>query len=160
MQNTTERVEEKNKQTNKQTRTWVSSKRKKGIRLWHFWAFCELTRACTRAKTLASNADLSSLIGQPSLCKSTGLSSHLSDFCSSLFSALLSSPDCLLLLSFVDCSLLLPSADWPSLGPSFPRPSGHVGNLKRRPFVWVSRQSSQRDLLTGSHAHQHNEYPT
>ena len=35
---------------NKQTRTWVSSKRKKGEVCDTFLAFCELSRACIRAK--------------------------------------------------------------------------------------------------------------
>ena len=69
------------------------------------------------------------------------------------------------LLSQTDCSLLLPSTDpllLSSLGPSFlPSPtSGLVGDLVRRPFVWVSCRNRQRDSLPGTYTHQHNECPT
>ena len=117
---------------------------------------------------VTSNSDLNSRVGQPCICRSTALSSPLSDFCSSLLYALLSSPDCLLLLSFVNCVLLLTNLSgqlsssapfcWlPSQGPSFPRFSGIVGDLECRPFVWVWLQSKQRIFLTGTHTHQHNE---
>ena len=38
--------------------------------------------------------------------------------------------------------------------------SGLVGNLARKPFVWVSHQNRQRNLLTGTYPHPHNECPT
>ena len=39
--------------------------------------------------------------------------------------------------------------------------SGLVGNLTRKPFVWVSRQNRRRNPLTGDHSHPHlqNECP-
>ena len=80
-----------------------------------------------------SNAYLTSCVGPPGICRSTGLSSRLSDFCS-LFSTLLSSPDCLLLLSFVNYLSLS------SLGPSFPRP------------LPVSREISRSGPLCGFRA--------
>ena len=35
-----------------------------------------------------------------------------------------------------------------------------VGNLARQPFVWVLRRNWQRNLLTGTYPHPHNECPT
>ena len=55
--------------------------------LWHFCAnlraICRLSRACIRAKhpQAARNADSSSRVGQPGICRSTGPYSRLSDFC-------------------------------------------------------------------------------
>ena len=103
-----------------------------------------------------SNADLTSRVGQPNLCRSTGLSSRLSDFCSSLFSVLLLSP-----VSFY--SPLSSSAPFYGLPSSiFSRIflSSSTSGLAHRSFVWVSRQNRQRDRLTGTHTHQHNECPT
>ena len=39
--------------------------------------------------------------------------------------------------------------------------SGHIGNLARKPFVWVLRQNRQRNHLTGAHLppHPQNECP-
>ena len=43
-----------------------------------------------------------------------------------------------------------------ALGPSLPSSSsGLVGNLARKPFVWVSCQNRQRNPLTGTHPHPH-----
>ena len=55
-----------------------------------------------------SNADLNSRVGQPCICRSTGPSSHLSDFCW-LVSPLPCFHLLLSLLSFLQC----PSLDWP-----------------------------------------------
>ena len=56
------------------------------------------------------------------------------------------SVDCPVLLTALFCSgTFLPSSS-----------SGLVGNLARKPFVWVSRQNWQRDPLTGTHSLTHN----
>ena len=77
------------------------------------------------------------------------------------------SPLCPTLISWLTCSvdwsLLLPSADCPSLfsGTFLPSSSsGLVGDLTHKTFVWVSRQNRQRDCLTGTLTHPHNECPT
>ena len=61
----------------------ASARREKSDTLLCILCFCGLTRECTRVKLpqATSNADISSRVGQPGLCWSTGLSSHLSDFC-------------------------------------------------------------------------------
>ena len=119
------------KRTNKQTRTWVSSKRRRGksvTLLCILWANASVYSSENTHKA-TSNADLSSRVGQPIISRSTGTSSRLSDlwlllvsFCSLLltvsFSALLSplsidffsSP----LSTGIFCSLLL-TASFPWL---------------------------------------------
>ena len=115
-----------------------------------------------------SNADLNSRIGLPGICRSTGPNSHLSDIywlvsflpdshlpdwpvlSTGSFCWLCSSLDCSLMLPSADCLLLLSPADY-SLGPSFPRPSGLVRDLVRRPFVWVSRQNKGILWLVPTH---------
>ena len=148
------------KRTNKQLTLAPSAR---GRSLWHFlcivWSNASVYSSENSHKA-TSNADLSSPVGQPGICGSTGVCSRLSDFwllpasfCSLLltvtFSALLSSLSTvyfsfpLSIVSFswltppADCPLLLPSAHC-SLETSFPRSSGLVGDLAHRPFVWVS----------------------
>ena len=73
----TERVEEKN---NYGLGLAPSAKL---VTLLCIMCFCGLMWACTQAKLpqATSNADLSSRVGLPGICRSTGLSSCLSDFC-------------------------------------------------------------------------------
>ena len=93
-----------------------SARGEKLVTLLCILCFCGLTRACTRAKLpqAKSNADLSSRVGQPGMCRSTCLSSRLSDFCWLVFSL----PYSHLLTDFpltaLSCRLCL--------GPSFLRP--------------------------------------
>ena len=116
---------------NEQTRAWVSSKCKREVcdtflqLAVHMHVFAQNFHKATR------NADSFSCVSQPGLCRSTGLSSRLSDFCSSLFSALLLSPwltcsvNWSLLLPSADCLLLVSFVSWlslSSLGSSFPHP--------------------------------------
>ena len=58
---------------------------------------------------------------------------------------------------------LCASLDWPLLptvsGTFLPSSSGLVGDLARKPFVWVSRQNRQRDSLTGTHTHWNGCHP-
>ena len=152
-QHTTERVEEKNKQTNKHGLGSAPSARK-GEVYDTFCAFCELTRACTQVKTLTKPLAMltSSHVGQSGLCRSTGLSSCLSDFCSSLFSALLSSPDCLLLPTGLCCSLLLTAFSWDL-------PSLIYFWSQGRSWVQALWQNRQRDSLTGTHTHRNGCRP-
>ena len=93
--------------------------------LWHFlcilWAKANVYSSENSHKA-TSNADLNSRVGHPGICRSIGPSCHLSDLSSSLFFALLSSIDCLLLLSFVDVSLCWLSSSvlsWAFLPSSF-----------------------------------------
>ena len=81
------------KRTNEHTRTWVSSKRKREEVCDTFVQLSVHLQAIAGVyfhKT-TRNADSFSRVGQPGLCMSTSLNSRLSDFCSSLFPALLSS---------------------------------------------------------------------
>ena len=143
------------KEKNKQTWGWVSSKCKKERSLWHFlctlWANMSMCSSENSLKA-TSNADLSSRVGQCSLCRSTDLSSHFSDFCSSLFSAWLSFPP----------DLFSPGTFcWlPSSVFSQTFLSSSTSSLTHRLFVWVSCQNRLRNRLTGTHTHQPNECPT
>ena len=150
MQNTTE------KRTNKQTRAWVSSKCKRG-KSDTFYAFCELTWACTQAKTLTKPLAMltylltlvhPAFVGQQVLTATFLTSVDWSPLCPT---HLLTDLFCRQVSSGLFC-WLCPSLDWPlQLGPSFLHPSGLLGDLAHRPFVWVSRQNRQRDSLTGTH---------
>ena len=110
----------KKRRTNNHGLGFASSvRREKSVTLLCILCFCGIMRACTRAKLpqAASNADLPSRVGQPGFCRSTGLSSHLYDFCW-LVSSLPSSQ----LLTGLFCPLLLTDSFSSALGPSFPRP--------------------------------------
>ena len=146
-QKTIEGVEEKK---NKQSRAWVSAR---GGSPWHFCASCELTRAFTRAKTLTK--PLAILI-----------SVDCSPLCSTLISWLTCSVDKSLLSPSADCVLLLLTPLLCRLSPFvFSRaflPSstyGLVGDLVRKPFVWVSRQNKQRDSLIGTYTQKNGCHP-
>ena len=142
---TTERVEEKKTQT----RTWVNSKRKKEA-YDTFLAFCELSRACIRAKFPQSHKE-----------HWLGLSRWPTRISVHRFLLLLSSDDCPVLSTGLFCLLLLlfchphPLSSSGTLLPS--SSSDLVGNLTCKPFVRVSRQNKQRNLLTDTYLH--NECP-
>ena len=55
------------------------------------------------------------------------------------------------------CSLHFSVLPWTFL---FSSSTGLTGNQARKPFVWVSRQNRQRNLLTGTYPHPYNECPT
>ena len=74
--------------------------------------------------------------------------------CSASFSWLSASPD----FSWLPCSLPSTSVDSPTFVLS--SSPGLMGNLVCKPFVWVSCQNRQRNLLTGTYPHPHNECPT
>ena len=90
--------------------------------------------------------------------QSTGSSSHLSRPSAS--------PDFCRLLSPVDypvlSTALVSSASSSVLPRTFPpsSSSGRVGGLELMPFVWVSHQNRQRNLLTGTYQHPHSEWAT
>ena len=138
---------------NKQTRTWVSSKRKKGEVCSTFLAFCELSWAYIRAKFPQSHQERWLIhsrwptrpldphilaVGFPWLLL-TALSCRL--LCSVHFSVL---PPSL----FCSGTFLLSSS------------SGLVGDLGRKPFLWDSCENRQRDPLDDTYPHPHNESPT
>ena len=106
------------KRTNKHGLGLAPSAKKKSVTLWHR-GFCELTWACTRAKILTKPLAMltSARVGSPGLCRSTGLSIRLSDFCwlsfllyfhllSVSFYRLCPSLDCYLKPTVLFCSLL------------------------------------------------------
>ena len=124
-----------------QTRTWVSSKRRKGAVCYTFPAFCASVSYRERVFERNShkahrNADSSPHVGQPGLWVHRPSSSSL-------------------LLSSVVCFLLFCSGSF--LHSSSP---GLIGNLARMPFVWVSRQNRQRDPRTGIHTHRNKYHPS
>ena len=99
---------------------------------------CGIARACIRAKIPA---------------KSPGMLTHPLTLANppSGFTYPSSHP-----LSHDDCPILSTSMFYS--GTFLPSSSfGLVGDLTRKPFVWVSRKNSQRDPLTGTHPHPHNE---
>ena len=132
------------KRTNEQTQTWVNSKRKSGGICDTFCAFCELTGACTRVKTLTNPLAM------------------LTHLLTDLFCWLVSAAPFCWLCSFLDwpllptvlfCSFLLTTFFfWTFLSSST---SGLVGDLTRRLFLLVSHQIRQRYYLTGTHTHTH-----
>ena len=126
---------------NKLARTWVSSKRKEGEVCDNFLAFCQLSRACIRAKSHSHHE-------RWLIC-----SCWLNRFLSPHILAVTCSLPC-----NVDFSDLHPSLDFGTFLPS--SPSGLLGHLACNPFVWVSRQKRKRNLLTGTYPRPHNECPT
>ena len=109
--------------------------------------FCELTRACTRAKFPHNPQECWHVI---TLANPAWV--HRPSSCFLLLTALFS-----VLVSSFHCSVLSTSLDWFFLFssgtflPSFF--SGLAGNLARKLFVWVSRQNRQGNLLTGTYPH-------
>ena len=147
--------EKKNKRT---IWTWVSSKRKKGSLFSP--CICRLSPACIFRETstkATSHADISRWLTRP-LCRSSGLSSRLSDFCwlpslLCLHPLLPPSADCCQLpfSVFLRQLTFCPFSDLPFLVHFRSR-----GGYLAQPFEWVSRQSRQRDSLTGVHTHTPN----
>ena len=128
------------------------ARREKSATLLCILCFCGLTRACTRAKLpqATSNADLSSRVGQPGICRSTGLSSRLSDFCW-LISSLPCShllTDLLLTGSFCRLTLLCSPGDLPSLVLFRSR-----GRSRVQALGVGFTPNRQRNLLTGTYLH-------
>ena len=132
---------------NKQTWTWVSSKRKKGevcntfvLLSVHLWASTSMYSNEIPAKppgTLTLSRWPTWPLGPQVLAVTCTL------LLTSLFYWLPSS----VLLSAFFCSVLWPCLPYLS--------SGLVGNLARKPFVCVSRQNRQRGLLSGTYSHTH-----
>ena len=134
---------------NTQPREWKGKKNNHGLGLapsarsrWHF---CAALRAfagyCGRVfvrnfHKATMNADLSSRVGQPGICRSTGPSSRLSDFCwrvSTLpWSHLWTDLFCRL-VSVASFNWLRPSAFSRAFLPS--STSDLMGDLARKPFV-------------------------
>ena len=131
----------------KQTWTRVSSKLKKGEVCNTFLAFSELSRACIQAKLPQGHQECWLILSRwpTRLLSPQVLATTL--FCrlpwSVHFSWLVCSLPWPLLLYRLPPSLFCSGTFLPSFS------SGLVGNLERKPFVWVSRQSRQRNLLTG-----------
>ena len=125
---------------NKQEWTWVNPMCKKGEILAFFWHSVaiagmypnkiptQLPGTLTHPFVLA---DMASGFTGPN---SSSLQSPLSDHC---------------LFLTVTNSYLLTALE-PCL---FSSSSGLVGNLVRKPFVWVSHQNRQRNPVTGAHPH-------
>ena len=146
-QNTTERVEEK-EQTNKHGLGSTPSARKGVCDTLHSLSICRLSRAC--------------ILRETSTKATRNANSSLTVF-----------PHCLLLLTILPldyylkltvllccplstASLRPPFVIWPSFFPGTflsSSTSGLARDLTVRPFVWVSRQSRQRDSLTCARAH-------
>ena len=129
-------ITESGKKKNKQARTWVSPKRKKGEVL-------ALFRHSVAIMLVHPNKIPTQL---------PGLLTHpltLAD----LFQQLPLSEHCLS-LTVANSYLLI--ALRPCLSLSF---SDRIGNLVHKPFVWVSRQNRRRNPLTSTHPHPQNECP-
>ena len=140
---------------NKQTRTWVSSKRKKGEDCDTFLAFFELSRVCIRAKfprmlthplTLANPALTPQVLTLAVACSLLPTALFCPLLCSASFSWLSASPDFCRLPCSLPWSLLSTSVDSRTFLSS--SSSGLVGNLTPK----------QKNLLTDTYPH--NEYPT
>ena len=145
---TPERVDEKK---NKQTRTWVSFKCKKGEFLTLLCSspcICRLSRVCIWAKIPQSHKGSWLMFSR---WPTRQLSQQV------LAAAFLdrqlppTSIDCFVLLTGLFYPLLLTDSFSVLPGTLLPLPSsGLVGYLARKPSVWVSRQKRQRNLLTGT----------
>ena len=103
-----------------------------------FCVSCELTRACTRVKTLKKPLEKLTSVDWSPLCPTIIWLSW----------SMLPSAYCVLLLNALSCRLFsgtaLPSSS-----------SGLVGYLAHKPFLWISCQNRHRDSLTGTHIHTH-----
>ena len=123
-----------------------SARREKFVTLLcSFLCICRLLRACIRAKFPHSHQErwiiLSRWPPRP-LCPQDLAPRFAATF-------LRPSPSVRLLLTALFCWQLLTGQ-----GACFPSSSsGLVGDLARKPFVWISRQNRQRNLLTGTHPH-------
>ena len=104
---------------------------------------CMLTHILTLANPVSQSTGSSSRLSRPSAS---------SDFC-----WLLSPVDYPVLSTALVSSAsssVLPRTFLPSSS------SGLVGGLAHMPFVWVSHQNRQRNLLTGTYPHPHSEWAT
>ena len=139
--------QEGGRKENKQTRTWVSSKLKKGEVCDTFLAFGELSQGCIRAKIPPSHLERWLIL---SYWPTRPLGPHIRAVTCSVLLTVLFCP----LFCSASFSWLPPS--FPSLGPCLPSTfCGLVGNLPHKPFAWVSRQNKQRDPLTWTRIHTH-----
>ena len=137
-------ITESGRKNNKQARTWVCPKRKKGEGFGTFLAFSGYRERVPErnSHTVTRNADSSPRAGWPGfwIQKSRLLASAavpLSDRRLSLFVA--------------NSSLLT------ALGPClFSSSSGLVWNLARKPFVWGFAPKQTKNPLIGAHLHSHS----
>ena len=123
-----------------------SARREKFVTLLHsFLCICELSRACIRAKFPQSHQERWLILSRwPTwpLGPQVLVVGFLRLLLTALSCRLHSSAD-YPVLSALFCSwTFLPSSS-----------SGLVGNLARKPFVWVLRQNKQRDPLIGTYTH-------
>ena len=141
-------ITESGRKKNKQERTWVSPKHKKGEVLALFWHSVVIG-------SVYSNRIRTQLPG--TLTHPLALSDRASGSSSPKFS--LQQPplsNCRFSLTITNSSLLT------ALGPCrSSSSSGLVGNLVCKPFAWVSQKNKQRNPLTGTrpHPHSQNECP-
>ena len=133
----------------------------------HSPCISSLSPACILRKTSikgTNNADIFSRWLTRFLCRSSGLSSHLSDsvLClASIFSCLflltvlsgrLPQANCYTLPSVVNYLSPFSFVHWPYVF-SGTRLFSSTSGLELKPFVWVSWQNRQRDRLTGAYTH-------
>ena len=134
----------KNKRTNTGSDQLQAQEREVSVALlFSFSCICRLSRACILHETSTKPLGILTYLWL----------SSLTDSCWPSFPGLLSQADRPPLPWFVTPLFVFSRTFLPSFT------SGLVGDLVLRPFVWVSCQSRQRDSLTGTHTHQHNEWP-
>ena len=143
------------KGTNKQTRTWVSSKRKRTelvTLLCSSPCICRLSQTCILCETST---------------KPLGMLTHFL----TVFSALLPSSYCLLLptmffsaqLSKAHCSLLPSFVNWPSLSslrPSFSRPLPVSWEISCSCPLCRFRAKTDKEILSGTHTNRNECWPS
>ena len=113
-----------------------------------------LTHILTLANPVSQSTGSSSRLSRPSASSTSVDYSLLS---TTPFCRLLSPVDYPVLSTAVVSSAsssVLPRTFLPSFS------SGRVGGLTHMPFVWVSHQNRQRNLLTGTYPHPHSEWAT
>ena len=132
---------ERGRKENKQTRIWFSSKPKKGVVCDNFAELSAHLWANASVYSGEIPTKLPGTLTHPLMLANAASESTGPSSCSLLFTA-----------SF--CRLP-PSVDCPVL--SLPSSSGPVGDLARKPFVWVSHKNRQRDPLPGTHPHPHTQ---
>ena len=156
-QSTTERVEEKNKQTNKQTRAWVSSKRKKERSLWHFlcirWVNASVYSSKILTKPLAMLTCLLALVNPASVGQQ-------------VLAVVFLTP---VLLSSLHCFHLLTASFWSPLSTNslcllWDLPSlvyfRSRGRISRSYPLCGFRAKVDKGILWLAPTHQYNECPT
>ena len=137
-------IPESGRKKDKQARTWVSPKRKKGEVLALFWHSVAIV-------SVYSNEILTQLPG--TLTRPPALS-DLASGSTGPNSSLQQPP-----LSHRRLSLTAANSS-SVLGPCLSSSSsGLVRNLMHKPFVWVTRQNRQRNPLTGAQTHPQNDCP-